>query len=44
MRFLIKSLVVLILLGGIGLVAYAMLADLSPPREDISRPVQIDVD
>ena len=44
MRFLIKSLVLLILLGGIGLVGYAVLADLSPPRKDVTLPVQIDVD
>lgn len=44
MWFLIKSILILALLGGGGLVGYAMLADLSPARDTVVVPVQIDVD
>ncbi|WP_268760239.1 hypothetical protein [Candidatus Rhodobacter oscarellae] len=38
MRFL----TILVFLGGIGLVGYAYLGDLSPEQEDVSEPVMLD--
>ncbi len=39
---LLKFLAFLIVLGGIGLVGYAYLGDLSPEQEEISEPVELD--
>ncbi len=40
MRFLIKAVLVLLVLGGIGLVGYAMFWDLPAPEREIVVPVQ----
>ncbi len=40
---ILKGLFFLILLGFIGLVAYAYLGDLAPDQSEIREPVQIDV-
>lgn len=39
---LLKFLFFLIVLGGIGLVGYAYLGDLSPEQEEINQPVELD--
>jgi len=44
MRRLIKYLLVLALLGGVGIAAYAMLGDLTPPSAQTTKPVTLDVD
>ncbi len=41
---LIKLLLFLLVLGGIGLVGYAYFADLTPVQERVSEPVTLDVD
>lgn len=41
---LIKIIVVLALLGFVGLVIYAYVADLSPERHDVQIPVSIPLD
>jgi len=40
---LVKLLVLLAFVGGIGLVGFAYLGDLSPPVEPVSAPVTLDV-
>jgi hypothetical protein len=44
MSRLLRLLVVIVALAVAALVAYAYLADLDPVREEISVPVEIDVD
>lgn len=44
MKFIIKSLALLTLLGALGLVGYAFLADLTPDQIDVTVPVQLNVD
>lgn len=44
MRFLIKTVMLLALAGGVFLVGYAFLADLSPNQTDVVLPVELDVD
>lgn len=41
---LLKIIFVLVLLGGIGLVGYAYLGDLSPEQTDVVEPVTLQVD
>ena len=41
---LLKLILILIVLGGLGLVGYAYLGDLSPEREAVSEPVELDAD
>jgi hypothetical protein len=40
MRFFLKALVVLVFLGGLALVAYAVFFDLPSPQRDIVVPVE----
>lgn len=40
MRFLLKSLVAIAVLGGLALVAYALLFELPPPERDVVIPVE----
>lgn len=40
---LLKLLVILLALGGVALVGYAYLADLSPDQKRVSEPVMLDV-
>jgi hypothetical protein len=40
MRFLLKSLVVIAVVGGVALVAYALVFDLPPPQRDVVIPVE----
>lgn len=42
MRYLIRLVVILVLLGGIGLVAFAYVGDLRPERVPVSIPVDVD--
>lgn len=42
MRIILKLIVVLVILGGIGLVGYAYLGDLSPDQSDVTAPVMLD--
>ncbi len=44
MRRLLKLLLYLVVLGAIGLVGYAYLADLTPTQTRVSDPVTLDVD
>lgn len=38
---LLKILFVLVLLGGIGLVGFAYLGDLSPQQQEITQPIEL---
>jgi len=38
---LLKILVIIIILGGVAVVGYAYLGDLSPDRQDITKPVDL---
>jgi hypothetical protein len=40
MRFLLKALVVVAIVGGVALVAYALLFDLPAPQRDVVIPVE----
>lgn len=42
MRVIFKLIVILALLGGLGLVGYAYLGDLSPDQRDVTQPVVLD--
>ncbi len=42
MRLIFKLILILIVLGGIGLVGYAYLGDLTPEQEDVTEPVILD--
>ncbi len=42
MRHIVKLVLILGILGGIGLVAYAYVGDLSPERTQVTRPVVLD--
>ena len=42
MRHIVKLVVILALLGGIGLVGYAYVGDLSPQRSQVTEPVSLD--
>lgn len=44
MARLMKALLYLVVLAGIGLVGYAYLGDLTPERQEVSVPVTLDVD
>lgn len=44
MRRLIKLLLYLVVLAGIGLVGYAYIADLTPSQLRVSEPVTLDVE
>ena len=44
MKFIVKSLLLLVALGALGLVGYAFLADLTPEQIDVTLPVQLNVD
>ncbi len=44
MRFLIKTVILGSLVGGVFLVGYALLADLTPNQTEIVVPVELDVD
>jgi hypothetical protein len=41
---IVKALVVLVIFGFIGLTGYAYLADLSPDRTEVSKPVVLNAD
>lgn len=43
MRHIFKLLVVLIVLGGIGLIGFAYVGDLSPAQQLTTQPVTLDV-
>ena len=42
MRIVLKLILILLVLGGIGLVGYAYLGDLSPEQNDVVQPVTLD--
>lgn len=42
MRHIVKLVLVLAVLGGIGLVGYAYFGDLSPQRSQVTQPVVLD--
>ncbi len=42
MRIVFKLILILLVLGGIGLVGYAYLGDLSPEQNDVVQPVTLD--
>lgn len=42
MRLIFKLLLFLLVLGGIGLVGYAYLGDLTPEQTDVTQPVILD--
>ena len=42
--FLFKLFGLVVLLGGIGLVGYAYLADLSPPQMEFIQPIEVSID
>ena len=42
--FLIKSVVLLVALGGLGLVAFAYLGEYAPPTQEVLLPIRLDVD
>ncbi len=42
MRTVFKLILILLVLGGIGLVGYAYLGDLSPEQNDVVQPVTLD--
>lgn len=42
MRHILKLVVILVVLGGIGLVAFAYFGDLAPERRQITAPVVLD--
>ena len=42
MATILKHIVILLILAGIGLVGYAYLGDLSPTQEDVSEPVTLE--
>ncbi len=42
MRYLLRGLVYLVVLGALGLAAFAYLGDLSPVQHEMSIPVRID--
>ncbi len=44
MGILFKFLAVLVILGGLGLVGYAYLGDLTPEQSDVTTPVQLNAD
>ena len=44
MKFIIKTLLLLAVLAGVGLVGYAYLAKLDPEQKEVTIPVQLDVD
>jgi len=41
MGILLKLIAMLVILGGLGLVGYAYLGDLSPKQTDVTTPVQL---
>jgi len=44
MRLIFKLLLFLLVLGGIGLVGYAYVGDLTPEQQDVTIPVILDAD
>ncbi len=42
MRTVLKLILIVLVLGGIGLVGYAYLGDLSPEQNDVVQPVTLD--
>ncbi|WP_268839400.1 hypothetical protein [Rhabdonatronobacter sediminivivens] len=42
MRHIVKLVLILAVLGGIGLVGFAYVGDLSPQRSQVSEPVSLD--
>lgn len=44
MRIVLKLVMILALLGGLGLVGYAYLGDLAPARAPVVQPVSVDAD
>ncbi len=42
--FLFKFFGLVVLLGSIGLVGYAYLADLAPPQTEIIQPIELSID
>ena len=42
MHIVLKLILILLVLGGIGLVGYAYLGDLSPEQKDVVQPVTLD--
>ncbi|WP_255417481.1 hypothetical protein [Maritimibacter sp. 55A14] len=41
---MLKFLAILVILGGVALTGYAYLGDMTPPREEVTQPVTLDVE